>query len=103
MITLAIRYTLDIAKLAEFEAYVRALPDQIERSGGRFVGYYLPTKRAGPTNVALGLIDFANLAAYEQYRDKLASDPDAVENVRRADAARCILNEERSFVRRTPQ
>ena len=47
MITLAIRYTLDINKFVEFEAYVRALPDQIERCGGRFVGYYLPTKLAG--------------------------------------------------------
>ncbi len=103
MITLAIRYTLDIAKRAEFEAYVRALPDQIERAGDRFVGYYLPTKLAGPTNVALGLIGFPNLAAYEQYRDNLACDPDAADNVRRADAARCILNEERSFVRRCPQ
>ena len=103
MITLAIRYTLDIGKLAQFEAYVCALPDQIERCGGRFVGYYLPTKFAGPTNVALGLIDFPNLAAYEQYRDNLSSDPEAADNVRRADAAHCILNEERSLVRRCPQ
>jgi uncharacterized protein (DUF1330 family) len=103
VITLAIRYTLDINKLAEFEAYVRALPDQIERCGGRFVGYYLPTKLAGPTNAALGLIDFPNLAAYERYRENLLSDPAAADNVRRADAARCILNEERSLVRRCPQ
>ena len=99
MITLSIRYTLDPYKLADFEAYARALGPQIERCGGKVAGYYLPTKFAGPTNAALGLIDFANLAAYEAYREKLAADPEAVENLRRAEAARCILNEDRSFIR----
>ncbi len=47
MITLAICYTVDHNKLAEFEAYVRALPAHIER-GGKCIGYYLPTKLAGP-------------------------------------------------------
>jgi hypothetical protein len=99
MITLCIRYTLDPSKLADFEAYARALAPQIERCGGRVAGYYLPTKLAGPTNAALGLIDFPNLAAYEQYRENLAADPEAVENLRRAEAARCILIEDRSFIR----
>ena len=99
MITLCIRYTLDVHKLADFEAYARALGPQIERCGGKVAGYYLPTKLAGPTNTALGLIDFPNLAAYEGYREKLAADPEAAENLRRAEAARCILNEDRSFIR----
>ena len=46
------------------------------------MGYYLPTKIAGPTNSALGLIDFPNLAAYEQYRARLLTDPDAVERLK---------------------
>jgi hypothetical protein len=46
------------------------------------------------------LIEFAALAAYEQYRERLSVDPDAVECLRRAEAAGCILNEDRSFVRR---
>ena len=103
MITLSIRYTFDVNKLADFEAYVRALPAHIERCGGRCAGYYLPTKLAGPTNTALGLIDFPNLTAYEQYREKLASDPGATETLRRAEAARCILSEDRGFVARVPQ
>lgn len=102
MITLAIRYTLDANKLADFEAYIRELAPQIERCGGRFVGYYLPTKLAGPTNAALGLIDFADLAAYERYRENLGKDAGAVANVRRAEAAGCILNEDRAFMRRCP-
>jgi hypothetical protein len=103
MMTLCIRYTLDANKLADFEAYARALPLPVERCGGKFVAYYLPTKVAGPTNTALGLIEFPNLAAYEQYREKLMTDTEAVECLRRADAAGCILNEERSIVRRIPE
>jgi hypothetical protein len=100
MLTLCIRYTLAANKLADFEAYARALPQPVERCGGKFVGYYLPTKVAGPTNTALGLIDFPNLAAYERYREQLMSDTDAVECLRRVEAAGAILNEDRSFVRR---
>lgn len=100
MITMCIRYTLDINKLADFESYARSLPTPVERCGGTFVGYYLPTKIAGATNTALGLIDFPNLAAYERYRENLMADADAVEGLRRAEAAGCILNEDRSFVRR---
>jgi hypothetical protein len=100
MITLCIRYTLDANKLDDFEAYAGALLAPIERCGGTRAGYYLPTKFAGPTNIALALIDFSNLGAYEQYREKLMHDPDAVERLRRVEAARCILNEDRSFVRR---
>jgi hypothetical protein len=99
MITLCIRYTLDVSKLADFEAYARALQPQIARCGGKVAGYFLPTKLAGATNSALGLIDFPSLAAYEQYRERLAADPDAAANLQRAEAARCILNEERSFIR----
>ena len=100
MLTLCIRYTLDANKLADFEAYAQALRKPIERCGGIYVGYYLPTKIAGPTNTALGLIDFPNLAAYEDYRTRLLQDPDAIECLRRADAAGCILVEDRAFMRR---
>ncbi|MHB8529787.1 MAG: NIPSNAP family protein [Caulobacteraceae bacterium] len=102
MITLCIRYTLDVKKLGEFEAYARALPGPVERCGGRFVGYYLPTRLAGPTNTAFGLIDFPDLALYERFRERLAADPEAVEALRLAEAAGCILNEDRSFLRRVP-
>ncbi len=102
MVTLAIRYTLDPNRLAAFESYVRALPGQIERTGGNYLGYYLPTKFAGPMNTALGFIDFPDLAAYERYREKLAADPEAAETVRRVEASGCILNEERSLMRRHP-
>ena len=100
MMTLCIRYTLDANKLADFAAYARALPRPVERCGGKMAGYYLPTKFAGPTNIAFGFIDFRDLAAYEQYRANLTSDPDNIESARRAEAAGCILSEDRSFVQR---
>ncbi len=102
MLTLAIRYVIDPGKLADFEAYARALRAPVERCGGVYVAYYLPTRVAGPTNSALGLIDFPDLAAYELYRAKLLADPEAVECLRLAEAASCILSEDRSFVRRAP-
>jgi hypothetical protein len=100
MITLCIHYTLNPSKLADFEAYARALPPQIQRCGGKLQGYYLPTKFAGPTNTALALIDFPSLAAYEEYRAKLLADQDAVENVRRMEQSGCVLNEDRSILQR---
>jgi uncharacterized protein (DUF1330 family) len=103
MITLAIRYTIDSRKIAEFESYVLALPPQIERAGGRYVAYYLPTKLAGPMNAALGLIDFPDLAAYEKYRARLSADAEALATVRRAEETGCILNEERVLWRRCPE
>jgi hypothetical protein len=100
MITLCIRYTLDAGKLFEFEAYARDVAAPIERCGGKIVGYFAPTKFAGPTNSALSLIDFESLAAYERYRAALAADPEHVEVARRAARAGVILVEDRLFVQR---
>lgn len=83
---MCIRYTIDPNKLPDFKAYVEAELDVIRRSGGKILGYFLPTDFAGPTNEAYGLIDFLTLAKYEQYRHALAEDPghkkDASELVR---------------------
>lgn len=99
MLTVCIRYTLDTAKLADFERYARNWPEPIRRCGGELVGYYLPTKIAGPTNFALALINFPTLAAYEKYRDALVTDPDAKANVEFADKSGCILLEDRTILR----
>ena len=98
MITLCIRYTIAINKHGDFEQYARNWPEPIRRCGGDLVGYFLPTKLAGATNIALALINFPNLAAYETYREGLMSDPAAKENVAFADRSGCILIEDRSFL-----
>ena len=100
MLTVCIKYTIDIHKTADFERYARDWPEPIRRCGGELVGYFLPTKIAGPTNWALALIDFPNLAAYEQYRDALTKDKQAVANVEFADRSGCILVEDRAVLRK---
>lgn len=99
MITVCIRYTIDIQKTAEFEQYARNWREPIARCGGELVGYFLPTKTAGPTNIAYALINFASLAAYERYREALMEDEAAVQNVAFADRTGCILIEDRSVLR----
>jgi hypothetical protein len=98
MLTLCIRYTLDSHKLADFEEYAKNLLAPIERCGGKTIGYFLPTKFAGPTNQALALINFASLAAYETYRERLANDREAREVGARAEHSGCILIEDRSIL-----
>lgn len=100
MITLSIRYTIDARKLRDFERYARALGGIIPRCGGDLIGYWLPTRFAGPTNSALALIDFPSLAAYEQYRERLAKDHDNLDSVRSADESGCILIEDRAILER---
>jgi len=100
MITVCIRYTIDIHKTADFEQYARRWSEPIRRCGGDLVGYFLPTKIAGPTNFALTLINFPNLAAYEQYREALMRDREAKENVEFADKSGCILLEDRCILQR---
>ena len=100
MITLSIRYTIDARKRQDFERYARALGGIIPRCGGDLVGYWLPTKLAGPTNSALALINFPTLAAYEQYRERLAKDNNNIDSLRQADESGCILVEDRAFLER---
>lgn len=99
MITVCIRYTIDIHKLADFERYARQWPEPIRRCGGKLIGYFLPTKVAGATNIGYALIEFSSLAAYEKYREALMTDKGAVQNVEDADHSRCILIEDRTILR----
>jgi hypothetical protein len=100
MITLCIRYTIDANKLKDFADYARRWPEPMLRCGGKLVGYFLPTKLAGPTNFALALIDFPDLATYESYREALKTDSDAVANVAAMEASNCVLVEDRSFLQK---
>ena len=96
-ITVFIRYQLDPFKRNEFEEYARRWLSIIPKCGGDVVGYWMPHE--GTNNIAYGLISFDSLAAYEAYRARLRSDPEGVANFRFAEEQRCILAEERSFLR----
>ncbi|HZS48879.1 MAG TPA: NIPSNAP family protein [Blastocatellia bacterium] len=103
MITLCIQYEIDHHKLSAFEQYAKNWPEPIRRCGGKLIGYFLPTKLAGKTNTAIALISFADLTAYERYREALMKDPDAIANVKHADESGCIIFEDRSFMRQIPE
>ena len=100
MVTLCIRYVLDARKHKDFEEYARHWPAVIRRGGGELIGYFLPTRSGGPTNLALALIEFPSAAAHEAYREALSNDPEAQENLARAEQSGCIVSEERSFLQR---
>jgi hypothetical protein len=95
-ITCVIRYQIDPFRRDEFKQYAANWGRIIPRCGGHLVGYFLPHE--GTNDVAWGLIAFDSLAAYETYRARLQSDPEARENLAMARTKRLILREERNFV-----
>ena len=96
MITCVIRYQIDPFQREAFKAYAETWGRVIPRCGGTLLGYFLPHE--GTNDVAWGLIAFESLAAYEQYRSRLKSDPDGRANFAFAQERRLILREERNFV-----
>ena len=96
-VTCCIRYVLDPGKLDAFEAYARSWLTIIPACGGRLLGYFMPHE--GTNNVALALIAFDSLAAYEAYRTRIKADAAGAANFRRAQEERFILSEERTFLR----
>jgi hypothetical protein len=95
-VTCVIRYEIDPFQRDAFKKYAENWGRIIPRCGGHLVGYFLPHE--GTNDVAWGLIAFDSLALYEAYRDRLRSDPEALENFAMAQTKRLILREERNFV-----
>lgn len=96
-VTCCIRYVLDPYQRDAFEAYARNWLRIIPACGGRLIGYFMPHE--GIDNIALALIDFDSLAAYEAYRARLRADPEGAANFAMAQQARFILSETRTFLR----
>ena len=95
-ITCVIRYEIDPFQRDAFKKYAENWGKIIPRCGGHLVGYFLPYE--GTNYVGWGLIAFDSLAAYEAYKGRLKTDPDARENFAMAQSKRFILREERNFV-----
>ena len=93
-----IRYRIDPFKRAGFEEYARNWIAIIPRCGGELLGYFMAHE--GTNDVAHALIGFESLAAYESYRTKLRTDPEAMANFDFAQRERLVLREERTFLRR---
>lgn len=102
MITLCIRYRFNPDKTSGIREYFENEQRVIERSGGKIVGYFLPTDFAGPTDEAIGLIDLPSMAAYEKYREILAADPEHKRNVARLQESGAEVAMNRSFIERVP-
>jgi hypothetical protein len=93
-----IRYRIDPFKRAGFEEYARNWIAIIPRCGGDLLGYFMPHE--GTNDIAHALIGFESLAAYEIYRAKLRSDPEALANFNFAEREKLIQREERTFLLR---
>ncbi|WP_211442578.1 NIPSNAP family protein [Collimonas humicola] len=97
MVTCYLRYIIDAGKLKEFEHYGKLWIPLVEKFGGAHHGYFLPSE--GANNVALALFTFPSLAAYEQYRIRMADDAECQAAFRYAEQTKCIFSYERSFFR----
>ncbi|GGF02398.1 NIPSNAP family containing protein [Aliidongia dinghuensis] len=97
MITCHLKYVIDPYKLAEFEEYARRWVALVTRMGGRHHGYFLPSE--GANNIAYALFSFPSLAAYEDYRRRMASDPECQAVFELEKQNRSIVSYERSFLR----
>ena len=95
-ITCIIRYQIDPFQRDAFKRYAENWGRIIPRCGGFLIGYFLPYE--GTNDVGWGLIGFESLAAYEVYKARLRTDPEAGENFAMAQNQRFILREERNFV-----
>jgi len=95
-IVCCIRYVIDPFQRDAFEAYARRWLTIIPANGGDLIGYFMPHE--GTNNIALAMIGFDSLAAYESYRARLRTDDAAMANFREAQANRFILSEERTFL-----
>jgi hypothetical protein len=97
MITCFVRYVIDPYKLEAFEDYARLWIPIVNRMGGTHHGYFLPGE--GVNNVSVALFSFSSLAAYEDYRIRMRSDPECVAAFERAKRDRSIMSYERTFMR----
>jgi hypothetical protein len=100
MITLFLRYTIDPNKRSDVARYAADEQIPIRESGGKILGYFMPTDFAGATNEAFGLIDFPSLAEYEVYRAKLAAHPLHKKYVDLVESSGALLSIQRSLVER---
>ncbi len=97
MLTCIIKYHINPTKKSQFETYARNWGQAIPRNGADLIGYYAPHE--GSSTLAYGIYNIPSLAAYEAYRQRLATDPLGAENYAFAQREKFILREDRTFLR----
>lgn len=95
-LTCFIRYQIDPFQREAFKTYAANWGSIIPRCGGTLIGYFLPSE--GTNDIAWGLISCESLAAYEAYRARLRTDPEARANFAFAQEKKIVLREERTFL-----
>ena len=96
-ITCFIRYEIDPFKKEAFEEYARNWGQAIPRCGADLIGYFAPHE--GSATTAYGVYNVENLAAYEDYRERLKADPAGIANYQFSQREKFILKEDRIFLR----
>lgn len=97
MLTCIIRYHIDPTKKAQFEQYSRRWGEAIPRCGADLIGYFAPHE--GSSTLAYGIYNIESLAAYEDYRARLAADPLGRENYEFAQKEKFLLREDRTWLK----
>ncbi|MDJ0948924.1 MAG: NIPSNAP family protein [Alphaproteobacteria bacterium] len=97
MITCFIRYHIDPTKKEQFVQYARNWGEAIPRCGADLIGYFAPHE--GSSTLAYGVYNIESLAAYEDYRARLATDPLGLENYAFAQAEKFLIREDRTFLK----
>jgi len=97
MLTCFIRYHIDPTKRQQFVQYAKNWGEAIPRNGADLVGYYAPHEVS--STLSYGVYNIESLAAYEEYRSRLAEDPLGRENYEFAQKEKFILREDRTFLK----
>lgn len=97
MVTCYLKYIIDPYRIDDFEIYAKMWIPLVNRFGGTHHGYFLPHE--GANNIAVALFSFPSLTDYEEYRLKMAKDPDCKTAFDHAEKTRCIISYERSFMK----
>ncbi len=97
MITCFIRYHIDPTKKEQFIKYSRNWGECIPRCGADLIGYFAPHE--GSTTLAYGVYNIESLAAYEDYKRRLATDPLGKENFEFAQKEKFLIREDRTFLK----
>jgi NIPSNAP len=114
MFTCFIRYQIEPGKLDAFREYARAWIALIRKYGGTHHGYFLPGEEdgalpdaafsfpglgtAGPPNIAVALLSFPDIEAYDRYRAAVAEDDGCKVATTRYNETKCFSRYERTFL-----
>jgi hypothetical protein len=97
MITCFIRYQIDPAQKSQFEQYYQIWGEVIPQCGADLIGYFAPHE--GSSTLAYGVYNIESLAAYEQYRRRLMTNPLGRKNYEFAQHEKFLLREDHVFLK----